>query len=146
MIDPQLARLVDEMAIRTVLDEYCLRLELGTFEDWMDLFTQDTVYEVYKLVLRGRKEVTEVLSQAPHGVHVPGATRIAIDGDRAQTIQNYAYISVSTDEWNAGWYHRELVRTASGWKIARTRVKFARKEGLPENERARKVAFPIVFD
>ena len=146
MTDTQLARLADEMAIRTVLDEYCLRLELDTFEDWMDLFTEDTVYEVYKLVLKGRKEVTEILSQAPHGVHLPGATRIAIDGDRAETVQNYAYLSVSTDEWNAGWYHRELVRTGQGWKIARTRVKFARKEDLPENERARKLAFPIRFD
>ena len=145
MTDTQLARLADEMAIRAVLDEYCLRLELDTFDHWMDLFTEDTVYEVYKLVLKGRNEMTKVLSQAPHGVHMPGATRIVIDGDRAQTIQNYAYISVSTDEWNAGWYHRELVRTPAGWKIARTRVKFARKEDLPENERARKVAFPVQF-
>ena len=56
------------------------------------------------------------------------------------------YLSVSTNEWNAGWYHRELVRTGSGWKIARTRVKIARKEDLPANERARKLAFPIRFD
>ena len=146
MPDTALSRLADEMAIRTTLDEYCLRLELGTFDDWMELFTEDTVYEVYKLVLKGRKEVTEVLSQAPHGVHLPGATRITIDGDRAETVQNYVYLSVSTNEWNAGWYHRELVRIGSGWRIARTRVKFARKEVLPENERARNLAFPIRFE
>jgi SnoaL-like domain len=146
MTDTKLSVLADEMAVRTVLDEYCLRLELDTFEAWMDLFTEDTVYEVYKLVLKGREEVTKVLSQAPHGVHIPGATRIVIDGDRAETVQNYVYVSVSSDEWNAGWYHRELVRTPGGWKIARTRVKFARKEDLPENERARSLAFPIRFD
>lgn len=137
--------LIDELAIRKVLDEYCLRLETDAFEDWLDLFTEDTVYEVYKLVLRGRQEMGDLLSKAPHGVHIPGATRITLDGDRAETIQNYAFVSTSTDEWNVGWYLRELVRTEAGWKISRTVVKFGRKEDLPENERARKLAFPIRF-
>jgi len=145
MTDATLQQLADELAIRRVLDEYCLRLELDTFDEWMDLFTEDTVYEVYKRRLTGRKEVTDVLSQAPHGVHLGGAARIAIDGDRAVTVQNYAFVATSADEWNAGWYHRELVRTADGWKIAHTRVQFARKDDLPENERARKVAYPISF-
>lgn len=137
-------QLQDEHAIRKVLDEYCLRLEINQFDEWMDLFTEDTVYEVYKLVLKGRAEVTKVLGQAPHGVHIPGAARITIAGDTAETVQNYLFISTSTDDWNAGWYFRDLVRTADGWKIARTRVKFARKGELPADERANKLAFPIV--
>lgn len=141
MADP--ASLADQLAIRSVLDEYCLRLEVNVFDEWMDLFTEDTVYEVYKLVLKGREEVTKVLSQAPHGVHMPGATRIVIDGDRAETIQSYAFVSTSTDEWNVGWYYRDLVRTAGGWKISRTRVKFGRKGDLAADERANKLAFPI---
>ncbi|MGE3690216.1 MAG: nuclear transport factor 2 family protein [Novosphingobium sp.] len=135
----------DELAIRKVLDEYCLRLEANSFAEWMDLFTQDTVYEVYKLVLTGHEEVTRVLSQAPHGVHIPGAARITVRGDTAETLQNYLFVSTSTDEWNAGWYFRDLVRTADGWKISRTRVKFARKGDLPADERANKLAFPIAF-
>jgi ketosteroid isomerase-like protein len=136
--------LQDEHAIRKVLEEYCLRLEVNQFDEWMDLFTEDTVYEVYKLVLKGRAEVTKVLGQAPHGVHIPGAARITIDADTAKTVQNYLFVSTGTDEWNAGWYFRDLVRTADGWKIARTRVKFARKGELPADERANKLAFPIV--
>ena len=47
MVSPnQMQKLVDEMEIRAVLAEYCLRLEVDEFEDWMDLFTEDTVYEV----------------------------------------------------------------------------------------------------
>jgi hypothetical protein len=145
MTDATIQRLADELAIRRVLDEYCLRLELNTFEEWMDLFTDDTVYEVYKLRLEGRAKVTEVLSQAPHGVHLGGAARIDINGDRAETVQNYAFVSTSTDEWNAGWYHRTLVRTGDGWRISHTKVAFARKDDLPENERARKVAYPVSF-
>jgi len=135
--------LLDEVAIRKVLDEYCLRLEVNEFGEWMELFTEDTIYEVYKLALKGREEVTKVLSQAPHGVHVPGATRITVTGDTAETVQNYLFISTSTDEWNAGWYFRDFVRTASGWKISRTRVKFGRKGDLPADERANKLAFPV---
>ena len=145
MSDPQLARLADELAIRSVLDEYCLRLEVNAFGEWLDLFSQDTVYEVYKLVLRGRAEMAEVLSKAPHGVHLPGAARIAVSGDRAETVQSYMFVSTGSNEWNTGWYFRELVRSGQGWKISRTRVKFARKGDLPPDERAAMLAFPITI-
>ncbi len=135
----------DEIAIRRLLDEYCLRLELGSFEDWLELFTPDAVYEVYKLTLNGHAEMTEVLGKAPHGVHIGGPARITMAGDAAETLQNYLFISTSSDEWNAGWYAREVVRTAAGWKIARCQVKFARKGALPEDKRAAGLAFPIVF-
>ena len=145
MTETSLQQLADELAIRRVLDEYCLRLELNSFDQWMELFTDDTIYEVYKLKLEGRDKVAEVLSQAPHGVHLGGPARIIKDGDRAETIQSYAFVSTSTDEWNAGWYHRTLVRVSDSWKIAHTKVAFARKDDLPENERARKLAYPINF-
>lgn len=141
----ELQAVIDELAIRRVLDEYCLRMELNTFEEWLDLFTEDTVYEVYKLTLRGHQAVTELLSKAPHGVHIGGAVRISINGDTAQTVQNYAFVSTSTDEWNVGWYDRTLVRTDAGWKIAHTRVKIGRKDALPENERAQRLSYPITF-
>jgi hypothetical protein len=141
-----LQALSDELAVRRVLDEYCLRLEFSAFEDWLDLFTEDTIYEVYRLKLKGRGELAEVLSKAPHGTHIGGPARITITGDTAATIQNYAFVATSSDEWNVGWYDRTLVRTAVGWKIAHTKVKIGRKDGLPENERARKIGYPITFD
>jgi len=137
--------LSDELAIRRLLDEYCLRLELGSFEDWLDLFTADAVYEVYKLALTGHAAITEVLGKAPHGVHIGGPARITINGDTAETLQSYLFIATSSDEWNAGWYARDVVRTAAGWKIARCQVKFARKGALPEDARAAGLAFPIAF-
>ncbi len=115
--------IADELAIRTVFDEYCLRLEVNSFDDWLELFTEDTVYEVFRQELKGHDEVRAMLSQAPHGVHIGGAARIAIDGDRAETIQNYQFIGEVAKFSNAGWYYRTLVRTAAGWKIAHTRVK-----------------------
>jgi hypothetical protein len=116
-------KLADEMAIRAALAEYCLRLEVDSFEDWLDIFTDDTVYEVYRKVLNGRSEVRAMLSLAPEGVHIGGPARITLDGDRAETIQNYLFIASEDAAWNMGWYFRTMVRTAEGWKISHTRVK-----------------------
>lgn len=116
-------KVADELAVRTVLDEYCLRLEVNDFEEWLDLFTDDTVYEVYRRTLTGRDEVRDMLSKAPHGVHIGGPARITLDGDRAETIQNYLFIASENAAWNMGWYYRTLVRAEAGWKIAHTQVK-----------------------
>lgn len=137
---------IEKLAVREILDEYCLRLELDEFDSWLDLFTEDTIYEVYKMKLEGRDAMAEMLSKAPHGVHIDGPARISIYGDRAETLQSYAFVSTQGDDWNVGWYDRTLVRTDGGWKIAHTKVKFGRKEELPANERAAKLQFPIRFD
>ncbi len=116
--------LADKAAIREVLEEYCLRLEVNPFEEWLDLFTDDAVYEVYGKTLRGREEIGALLSKAPHGVHIGGAARIELDGDRADTVQNYVFYGDNEKYSNRGWYYRALVRTDGGWKIAHTRVEF----------------------
>ena len=146
MTEIELQSMADELAIRRVLDEYCLRLELNAFDEWLDLFTDDTVYDVFRRSLRGRQELSDMLSQAPHGVHLPGAARVSIDGDRAQVVQNYLFVSNSDDGWNSGWYKRTMVRTAQGWKIAHTSVKIARSGELDANERAHNLPFPVTFD
>jgi hypothetical protein len=125
--EQDIARIADELAVRKVLEEYCLRLEVNAFEDWMDLFTEDTVYEVYRRTLRGKAEVAEMLSKAPHGVHLGGPMRIELDGDTAKTVQNYLFINSDAPDWNMGWYDRTLVRTADGWKISRTVVTMQKK-------------------
>jgi SnoaL-like domain len=143
--DVAMAQLADELAIRHVLDEYCLRLEINVFDEWLDLFTDDATYLVHRRLLTGRAEISAMLSQAPHGVHLPGAKRITLDGDRAEVIQSYLFIANSNDSWNSGWYDRTIVRTADGWKIARTVVKMARFGDLSPNEKANALAFPVTF-
>jgi len=116
----------EKLAVREVLDEYCLRLEVDTFEHWLDLFTEDSVYEVYGKTLRGRQEIAGMLAKAPHGVHLGGPVRIELDGDTAQTIQSYAFFGDDQNYSNNGWYYRTLVRTGEGWRISHTRVEFQR--------------------
>jgi hypothetical protein len=118
-----LKRINDELAIHKVLAEYCLRLEVEGFDHWLDIFTEDTVYVVYGRTLDGREAMAEMLSKAPHGVHMGGPVRIDVTGDTAETIQNYLFLPLEGAKWNMGWYYRTLVRTESGWKIKRTEVK-----------------------
>lgn len=127
---PSLQRLADELAIRSLFDEYCLRLEVDDFERWLDLFTPHSVYEVFRRELTGHDEIRAMLSQAPHGVHIGGAARITLDGDSAETVQNYYFIGEDPATTNAGWYYRTLVRTGDGWKIARTRVKMQKPKAI----------------
>ena len=123
---PATANVADTLAVREVLDEYCLRLEVNAFEEWLDLFTDDAVYEVYGKTLRGRDEIRGMLSKAPHGIHIGGAARIALAGDTAQTVQNYLFLGQDDKYTNKGWYYRTLRRTGAGWKISHTRVEFLR--------------------
>jgi hypothetical protein len=118
-----LQTVIDKQAIKDVLDEYCLRLEVNTFAEWLELFTEDTVYEVFRQTLRGHEEVTAMLSKAPHGVHIGGPARINIDGDTAETIQSYMFTGNDRQYSNNGWYYRTLVRAEQGWKISHTKVK-----------------------
>jgi hypothetical protein len=127
----QFQALADEMAIRAVLAEYCLRLEVNDFEEWLDIFTDDTVYEVYRRTLRGRGELRDMLSKAPHGLHLGGPARVTISGDTAETVQNYLFIASDDAAWNMGWYFRTLVRTGTGWKIAHTKVKMQKIGATP---------------
>ena len=121
-------QLADIEGIRAILDEYCLRLEVNTFEEWLDVFTPDAVYTVYGRDLEGRKAISDMLSQAPHGMHMPGATRIELNGDSAETIQSYSFIGNDPKFSNTGWYHRTVVRTPDGWRISRCKVQFNKPE------------------
>lgn len=124
----ELPRLKDELDIQRLMAEYCLRLEVNTLDEWLDLFTDDTVYEVHRMTLRGRQEVFDTLSLAPHGVHIGGALRVEFDGDSATTLQNYAFLADEEKFSNNGWYYRTLVRTDAGWKISHTRVVMQKKK------------------
>ncbi len=146
MTEAEMQAIADELAIRRVLDEYCLRLEVNAFDEWLDLFTDDAIYDVFRRSLRGRAEISAMLSQAPHGVHLPGAARITLDGDVAEALQSYLFVPTSDDRWNAGWYKRTLVRTEAGWKISHTSVKIARLGVHEPDTKAHALPFPVTFN
>ena len=140
-----LSLIADELAVRRVLDEYCLRLELDTFDDWLELFTDDTVYEVFRRKLEVKAAMAAMLSQAPHGLHLGGPARITLNGDSAEAIQSYIFVSTDTDQWNMGWYKRTLVRQGENWKIAHTAVKLGRS-GAVSHDGVKRIGFPVSFE
>ncbi len=107
---------------------------MNAFEEWLDLFTQDALYEVFRRTLRGHQEISDMLSQAPHGVHIGGAARITLNGDVAETVQNYSFHGDDDSFSNNGWYYRTYVRTAAGWKISHMRVKMQKQTNKPLRE------------
>jgi hypothetical protein len=124
--------IADELAIHRLFAEYCLRFELDTIDDWLDLFTPDAVFDVHRRSLNGRQEIKDMLSQAPHGIHIAGACRIKIKGDKAETVQNYSFLGKEEKFSNKGWYYRKLVRTADGWRIAHMKVEMLRPDPIPK--------------
>lgn len=120
--------LADIECIRAILDEYCLRLEVNSFEEWLDVFTHDAVYTVYGRDLEGRQAISDMLSKAPGGLHMPGALRIELNGDSAETIQSYQFTGDDPKFSNTGWYYRTVVRTGEGWRISRCKVRFNRSD------------------
>lgn len=115
----------DIVRVQQVMAEYCLRLELSPFEEWLDLFTDDCVFEVFGRTLHGREQVAAMLSQAPHGIHMAGTPHVEVDGDTASSVQNYIFVDGSTRELNMGWYHDRLTKGPEGrWRIAHHRIAF----------------------
>lgn len=131
MDNAALSQLADKIAVREVLDEYCLRMEINSFDEWLDLFTEDAVYEVFRKELKGHDEIRAMLSLAPHGVHIGGAVRMEIRGDVAETVQNYAFFGDDDSLTNNGWYYRRLVRSGESWKISHMRVKMQKQSNRP---------------
>jgi len=126
MDNDDISSLRDRQDIAALLDEYCLRLELNDFEEWLDLFADDCTYDIFRRTLRGRDEVRDMLSQAPAGIHLGGPSRIEVTGDTAETVQSYLFINSATRDQNMGWYYRTLVRTNGGWKIQHMSLKMAK--------------------
>jgi len=98
----------------------------------MDLFTDDTVYEVFKRELRGREQVSAMLSQARKAFTWAGV-RVELQAIVRRRFRTTCSRLTATSG-NMGWYHRTLVRAGGTWKISHTKVTIGRKGALePEN-------------
>ncbi len=122
----------DHAEIRNLLARYCLLLDLDDMDSWLQLFTDDAVYEVYGHRGVGRDGIRKLLTGAPGGLHLGGPPVIELDGDRATTLRNLLFADASTGEQRSAVYDDDLVRTADGWRIARCRCRFITPDGLAD--------------
>jgi hypothetical protein len=123
----------DHVAITDLLARYCLALDLGDVEGWIELFTPTARYEVYGRAFEGYLDLRAMLQAAPGGLHLGGPPTIEmIDRDRARTRRNLLFVDRSTGGSRSAVYTDELERTAGGWRIARCRCQFIVRDGLAD--------------
>jgi SnoaL-like domain len=122
----------DHAEIRNLLAKYCLLLDLDDMDAWLQLFTDDALYEVYGQQGVGHDGIRTLLTGAPGGLHLGGPAVIELDGDRATTLRNLLFVDASSGEQRSAVYDDDLVRTAEGWRIARCRCRFITADGLAD--------------
>ena len=121
----------DHAAIANLLARYCLALDTDDADGWIALFLPDARYEVYGRSFDGHDGLRRMIDGAPGGLHLGGPPVIEMAGpDRARTQRNLLFVDRVSGESRRAVYDDELARTASGWRIARTRCRFITAEGL----------------
>ena len=120
----------DHAEIRNLLAAYCVLLDLDDMDRWIELFTDDAVYEVYGARGVGHDGIRTLLTGAPGGLHLGGPPMIDVHGDRASTVRNLLFVDRTDGSHRHAVYHDELVRTPEGWRIARCRCRFHGSSGL----------------
>lgn len=122
----------DHLAIVDLWARYCMYLDRGDLEGYLQLFTPDAVYQVYGRDVVGHEKMRKLLSGAPHGLHLGGNPVIEmVEPDRANTFHNLYFVPAAGDPRRAV-YQGQLVRTIEGWRIARWRCQFITTEGLQD--------------
>ncbi|MGE0228293.1 MAG: nuclear transport factor 2 family protein [Dehalococcoidia bacterium] len=123
----------DYVAISDLIARYCLTLDRDDVEAWVALFTPDATYEVYGRTFEGHDGLRRMLHAAPGGLHLGGPPVIdMLDPGRARTTRNLLFIGRGGAPQRCAIYTDDLVRTAEGWRIGKTRCQFITAEGLSD--------------
>src|SRR5262249_1576522 len=119
--------LEDKDAIRELLALYCFHFDGGRFDDWLELFTEDGVFDV-KGVGRyaGRDQLRAFLKNLPLTDGKPGMKRWVMngvgEGDGASaSAQSYVLVARGggrLDLGVAGRYQDRLRRVDRRWRFA----------------------------
>ena len=135
-------RIQDELDIRTLLAELAFQADDGELDTYLDLFTEDAVWEmpanaaagVPAAHLEGRAEISASVQQRRAiGVQGPGTgamhhlttTRVEVDGDEGSGYVYYQFVALVDGRpavRTVGRYHDTYRRTAAGWKLSRRTV------------------------
>lgn len=126
------SRLEDRNELIDLWGRYCLCLDLGDLDGYIDLFTEDTVYEVYGREFVGHAGLRKMMGSAPHGLHLGGPPVISIlDDTTAKTKHNLYFVPVEGEPRRAV-YSGEMRKTEAGWRIAHWRCQFITADGLQD--------------
>lgn len=123
----------DHVEIAQLLARYCLTLDHDDVDGWVALFTPDATYEVYGRSFEGHDGLRRMMSGAPGGLHLGGPPVIDVLGpDRAVAQQNLLFIDRTDGVSRSAVYTDDLVRTDTGWRIAKRRCQFIVADGFSD--------------
>lgn len=115
----------DHVAIAELKNAYCHRIDSGDYEGWVDLFTEDGVFDAgeafegHEALLSFAEDVFD--EQYGRTAHVVSTPVVDVDGDRA-TGRFYLHFLYEDADGNTGWrqsrYEDEFRREDGDWKIA----------------------------
>lgn len=119
-------RISDELEITALLNRYARALDTKDWQLYRSVFTDDAMidYTSAGAIAGSRDEVTDWLANAftaiPMSMHHITNIETVVDGDTA-TVRAMFYNpmqlpSMTRPSYFGGYYHHELVRTASGWR------------------------------
>lgn len=135
--DTLLRRVADDLEIRSVVARLAQYADSGDLDDYVDLFTEDAVWNMPGAPRRGRDDIRAGgEARRSSGEAGPGSnsrhmiTTVAVDADGSDTaVADSAWLFyVDTAEAPTlklcGSYRDTFTRTPSGWKLARRDVSF----------------------
>lgn len=121
-----------EEEIRQTLVRYCMLCDDGRFDEWAQLFTQDTRFHVMGATHEGRAAAQAFIEQGQpperRGKHMGLGALIRVDDEAgtARSWSDYAFVDRSGTVSSTGRYHDELVRGNDGtWRFSLREIVFA---------------------
>jgi uncharacterized protein (TIGR02246 family) len=126
----------DELAIRNVLARVAQLADTGDLDEYLTLFAEDASWEMpgapsrtgHADILEGATARRGTGSQGPgtNTRHVLTTTAVWVDGSDTATARSYWMFMTNTKEQPTvtltGQYDDTLVRTDTGWRIARRAI------------------------
>lgn len=127
----------DELEIRNLIGRLARLTDIGTVEEYLDVFTDDAVLEIPGRPVRsGIEELrsgslggreTGAAGPGSNTMHFLGATTVDLDGDTATVHTPFVLFrdtSTSPAPAMVGRYHDQFVRTPEGWRLRHRTIQF----------------------
>ncbi len=125
--------LTDRAAIADLLATYALTLDADDIDGCLSLFTEDAEFLVFGKTLAGHDPIRTMLTRAPRGMHLTGATRIDLDGHSAAVRSQVLFVDSSTHQMRPALYDDDLVKADGRWRFQRRRCHFITAGGLQDS-------------
>jgi uncharacterized protein (TIGR02246 family) len=122
----------DPAQIRELLASYALALDAGDTDGCVELFAEDAEFVVYGRAYAGRAGIGKMFGDAPHGLHLTGASRIDVDGDTATARTQVLFVRAGDLHLRPALYDDELVLRGGQWRFGRRRCRFVTTHGLSD--------------